>query len=343
MTAANCADIFAQELLLSTRIHNLHIRVVQPRHHLFGRDCYCRIDLQFERDGRKLRGVTADRPAGGNPVLDAFMIDTDIAATEILQGVKTKIGIPSAAAAVNDGFASRVQTRGAEYLLDAVRRDEIFGIFVAQNFCRIADADGARNMPFGIGIGGSYVPNNGISRDSRGDIVTIDDGPGRGQDDLRPQQRKRNEHQTFHDEPSVSSLLSSELTKTVYSCGSVMSPNEPTVRRVRSRTDPGAHHIASNRRAQESATNKAAGGRLDCGKQGRQRDGADVQHALGGARRRHSCAFPSVPMRRSRLVLRVDLRRASNDKAGLTGGHDMTIAEELARRIGTITFADLPP
>jgi 2-methylcitrate dehydratase PrpD len=43
-------------------------------------------------------------------------------------------------------------------------------------------------------------------------------------------------------------------------------------------------------------------------------------------------------------MLRVDLRRrASNDKAGLTGGHDMTIAEELARRIGTITFADLPP
>src|ERR1700719_2436909 len=64
-------------------------RVVQPRHHLFGRDRYGRIDLQFERDRRKLRGVTANRPAGGDPVLDAFMIDTDIAAPEILQGVKS--------------------------------------------------------------------------------------------------------------------------------------------------------------------------------------------------------------------------------------------------------------
>src|SRR5262245_2957449 len=108
------------------------------------------------------------------------MIDTDIAATEILQVVKTKIGIPRPAAAVDDVFAFGVQTRRSEYLLDAVRRDEIFGIFVAQNFRRIADADGARNVPFGIGIGGSYVPNNRISRDSPGDIVSIDDGLGRG-------------------------------------------------------------------------------------------------------------------------------------------------------------------
>src|SRR5713101_3390358 len=216
MTAANCADIFANELLRSAHIHDLQIRVVQPRHHLFGRDRYCRIDFQFERDGRKLRGVTADRPAGGGPVLDAIMVDTDIAAAEILQGVKTEIGIPRAAAAVHDGFAIRVQTRRAEYLLDAVRRDEILGIFVAQNFRRIADADGARNVSFGICIGSSYVPNNGISRDSLGDIVAIDDGGGRGQGGLRPQERKRNEYQKFHDEPSVSSLLSSELSKTVY-------------------------------------------------------------------------------------------------------------------------------
>src|SRR5439155_549543 len=92
----------------------------------------------------------------------------------------------------------------------------ILGIFVAQNFRRIADADGARNVSFGICIGSSYVPNNGISRDSLGDIVAIDDGGGRGQGGLRPQERKRNEYQTFHDEPSVSSLLSSELSKTGY-------------------------------------------------------------------------------------------------------------------------------
>ena len=110
----------------------------------------------------------------------------------------------------------RVQTRRAEYLLDAVRREEILGIFVAQNFRRIADADGARNVSFGICIGSSHVPNNGISRDGLGDIVAIDDGGGRSQGGLRPQERKRNEDQTFHDEPSVSSLLSSELSKTVY-------------------------------------------------------------------------------------------------------------------------------
>src|SRR5713101_5909620 len=246
MTAANCADIFANELLRSAHIHDLQIRVVQPRHHLFGRDRYCRIDFQFERDGRKLRGVTADRPAGGGPVLDAIMVDTDIAAAEILQGVKTEIGIPRAAAAVHDGFAIRVQTRRAEYLLDAVRRDEILGIFVAQNFRRIADADGARNVSFGICIGSSYVPNNGISRDSLGDIVAIDDGGGRGQGGLRPQERKRNEYQTFHDEPSVSSLLSSELSKTVYHLRVRVSSSNPiNLGRAGPRTKVGNGSIAS--------------------------------------------------------------------------------------------------
>jgi hypothetical protein len=74
------------------------------------------------------------------------MVDTDIAASEILQCVKTEVGIPCAAAAVDDGFALGVQTCAAEYLLDAIRRDEILGIVVAQNFRRIADADGARDV-----------------------------------------------------------------------------------------------------------------------------------------------------------------------------------------------------
>src|SRR5262245_40746568 len=69
--------------------------------------------------------------AGGGPVLDAVMVETDIAAAEILQSVKTEIGIPRAAAAVDDDFASWIETRRAEYLLDAVRRDEILGIVVA--------------------------------------------------------------------------------------------------------------------------------------------------------------------------------------------------------------------
>ena len=36
--------------------------------------------------------------------------------------------------------------------------------------------------------------------------------------------------------------------------------------------------------------------------------------AVVGSGMHHSCAFPSVPMLRSRLVLCVDLRQASNDK-----------------------------
>src|ERR1700732_5463077 len=101
----------------------------------------------------------------------------------------------------------RIPTRRAEDLLDAVRRDEILGIFVAQNFRGIADADGARNVSFGICIGSSYVPNNGISRDSLGDIVAIDDGGGGGQGGLRRQGRKRDEDQTFYEKPPVSPLL----------------------------------------------------------------------------------------------------------------------------------------
>jgi hypothetical protein len=203
MTTANCADIFANELPRSARIHDLHIRVVQPRNHLFGRDRYRRIDFQFERDGRKPRGVTTDRPAGGRPILDAFMVDTDIAAAKILQGVKTEIGIPRAAAPVDYDFAMRVQTCRAEYPLNALGCDEVLGVFVAQNFRRIADADGARNVSFSIGIGSSYVPNNSISPDSLGDLVGIDDGGGPGHGDLRPQEEQRNEYPMAHDEPPL--------------------------------------------------------------------------------------------------------------------------------------------
>src|SRR4051794_40793804 len=125
MTAAYCTNIFADELLRGTRIHDLHIRVVQPRNHFFGRDRDCRNDFQLERDGRKLRDVEADRPARSGPILDAIVVDADIAAAEVLQSVKTEIGIPRAAAAVHDDFTMRIQTRGAEDILDSVRRDEI--------------------------------------------------------------------------------------------------------------------------------------------------------------------------------------------------------------------------
>src|SRR5438067_2268383 len=112
--------------------------------------------------------------------------------------------MPRAAAAIYDDFAIRVQADAAKYLLDALRRDEIFGIFVAQNARGIADADGTRNMSFRIGVGSSNVPNDGIPRDSLGDILTIDDDSRRGCSALRPQKRKRNEYETFHNKPSSS-------------------------------------------------------------------------------------------------------------------------------------------
>src|SRR5947209_20575773 len=67
------------------------------------------------------------------PLFDAFVIDTDVAAVEILQGVKTKIRLPSAPGAVNDGLAARVQACRAQNFLDTVSRYKIFGIVVAQN------------------------------------------------------------------------------------------------------------------------------------------------------------------------------------------------------------------
>src|SRR6516162_2984544 len=97
------------------------------------------------------------------------------------------LGIPGAATAVDDGFALWVETRRAENALNAVRRDEILGIFVAQNLCCIADVDGTHNVSFGIGISRSYVPNNCISRYSLGDIGAIDDNWGRGRGGLCPQ------------------------------------------------------------------------------------------------------------------------------------------------------------
>src|SRR5271166_3131537 len=111
--------------------------------------------------------------AGGNPVLDAVMIDTDITAAEILQGVKSQIRVPRTATAVDDRFSPWVETRRPEYPLNAIGRNEIFGIFVTQNLCRITVVDGTRNVSFGIGISRSYVPNNCISRYSLGDIGAI--------------------------------------------------------------------------------------------------------------------------------------------------------------------------
>ena len=150
--------------------------------------------------GGSCDAVAADRPASGGPVLDAFMIDADISAAEILQGIKTEIGVPRTAAAVDDDFAIWVETRRAEYLLDTVDCDEILGVFVAQDFRRIADVDGAGNMSFGVGLGRAYVPNDGISRERLGDIGAIDDGGGRGYRSLRPQEPKRNENHMFHDQ-----------------------------------------------------------------------------------------------------------------------------------------------
>jgi hypothetical protein len=86
------------------------------------------------------------------------MIDSDIAAAEILQGVKSQIGIPCTATAVDDGFPLWVETRRAEYALNAIRRDEILVIFVAQNFGRIADVNRTSNVCFGIGISKSLRP-----------------------------------------------------------------------------------------------------------------------------------------------------------------------------------------
>src|SRR4029077_9296284 len=242
--ATYCTDIFADELLRSTRIHDLHIRVVQPRHHFFGRDRCGRIDFQLERDGRKLRNVKADRPARGRPILDAVMVDADIAAAEVLQGVKTEIGIPRAAAAVDDGFTMRIQTPGAEDLLDAVRRDEILGIFVAQDFRRIADVNGACDVSFGIGSRRSHVPNNRIARDSRGDIVPIDDNGRRRHGGLRPQDQKRNKYQALHDE-LLRSFLADEgaVRHTVYHpgayCQSIFRPLFEELDRLAGRYTPG--------------------------------------------------------------------------------------------------------
>src|SRR6266481_793644 len=150
MTAANGADILANELLRRARVHDLHIRVVQPRHHLLGGDRYGRIDLELERNGRKPRSLAADRPPRGSPVLDPFMIDADIAAAEILDSVKPEIRVPAAPAAIDDDFAFRVEAGGPEHLFDAVGRDEILGVVVAQNLGRIANADRARNVSFGV-------------------------------------------------------------------------------------------------------------------------------------------------------------------------------------------------
>src|SRR5262249_42670445 len=131
MPAAYRTDIFAGEFLRRARVDDLHIQVVEPGHHLFGGNRCCRIDLQLERDGRKLRSIAADRAAGGGPALDAFVVDSDVLTAEILQRVKAEIRLPGAATAVDDGLAMGVQSGRAEYLLNAVCRDEILGIVVA--------------------------------------------------------------------------------------------------------------------------------------------------------------------------------------------------------------------
>src|SRR6266702_3347521 len=165
MAAANGADILANEFLRRARVHDLHIRVVQLRHHFPGGDRYRRIDLELERNGSNPRSLTADRSPRGGPVLDPFMIDADLAAAEILHRVKPEIRVPAAPAAIDDDFAFRVEARSPEYLFDTVRRDEILGVVVAQNLGGVTNADGARDVSFGVGIGGPHVPDKSVSRD----------------------------------------------------------------------------------------------------------------------------------------------------------------------------------
>src|SRR5262245_310469 len=95
MTTANGADIFASKFLRCARVHDLHIRIIQSRHHFPGGDRDRRIDLELEGDRRKPRSFTADCPSRSGPVLDSFMIDADVASAEILHGVEAKIGIPA--------------------------------------------------------------------------------------------------------------------------------------------------------------------------------------------------------------------------------------------------------
>src|SRR5262245_4767256 len=165
MTATNGANILANKFLRRTRVHDLDIRVIQPCHHLLGGDRYRGIGLELERNGRRARGLAADRPPRGGPVLDALMIDADIAAAEILHGVEAEIGIPGAPASVDDGLAVRVGARGPEYLFDAIGCDGILRVVVTQNPGRIANADGAGNVSSGVGVSGSHVPDKGVACD----------------------------------------------------------------------------------------------------------------------------------------------------------------------------------
>ncbi len=219
MTAANGADILASKLPRRARVHDLHIRVVQPRHHFPGGDRHRRIDLELERNGRKPRCLAADRSPRGGPVLDPFMIDADIAAAEILHGVEPEIGIPATAATIDDDFALWVEARGPEYLFDAVDRNEILCVVVTQNLGRIANADGASNVSSGVDVCGSHVPNKGVSCDRVGNILGIDNG-GRGHSNFCPKERKRNDQQTFHDQFSVSSGYAADVqTKSISTTG----------------------------------------------------------------------------------------------------------------------------
>src|SRR5262245_7243954 len=118
MTAANGADILASKFPRRACVHDLDIRVVQPRHHLPGRDRYRRIGLKLECNGWKPRDLAADRPPRGSPALDPLVIDADITAAEILHGVETEIGIPSAPAAVDNDFTFGIEARGREYFFD---------------------------------------------------------------------------------------------------------------------------------------------------------------------------------------------------------------------------------
>src|SRR5262249_40601255 len=110
MTAANGADILASELLRRTRVHDLHIGVIQPLHHFPGGDRDGWIDRELERNGRPPRSLAADRPPGSGPVLDSLMVDADIAAAEIPHGVKPEIRVPAAPAAIDDDLALGVET-----------------------------------------------------------------------------------------------------------------------------------------------------------------------------------------------------------------------------------------
>src|SRR5712672_2936052 len=180
VAAANGADLLAAIFLRRARVDDLHLRILEPSHHLAGVDEQLGAGSELERQGWKPRRLGADRVARGFPVIDAAVVDLGVGITEVLERHEAEVDIGICFGAVDDDFPGRIDPRRAQDPFDLFVRDVVLGVLLAQHRSDVVHVHRARNVSLLVRRGAARVPDDRLPLDRLDDIARVDDGGGPG-------------------------------------------------------------------------------------------------------------------------------------------------------------------